>query len=203
MLKVPTTSTKLAKLLVAPSKIATSLNWRKSNGAILSLDIHKDRIGIAIAGHPTIETSAQTLEAIPICFEGGKLPQHTTLQIEDIIAEYNILGIIVSWPVQKDTGHMGAACGRTIRILEDLLENSNVNRPFCLWDSEHPQLSGKDKWGRCADYNRISNKETHLASIEQYQQDENVVAAMVWDDFVKTHWPTIHGQKEAYISCKS
>ena len=32
------------------------------------------------------------------------------------------------------------------------------------------------------------------------QEDEAVVAAEVWDDFVKVHWPTIYEQKQVYTA---
>jgi RNase H-fold protein (predicted Holliday junction resolvase) len=194
-------SSKLAKLLVAPAKIASSLNWKKFNGAILSLDIHKDRIGMAIASHPTMEDGgAEALEPIHYHFQGGKLPESAKDKLEDIVRqENNICGVVVSWPLQKDTGHMGAACGRTIHVVEELLEDTNVfsaNRPLCFWDSEHPRQSDEDQWGRCAEYNRTSSKHEHLASLEQYNQDENVAATEVWNDFVRIHWPEVfHSQQ--------
>jgi RNase H-fold protein (predicted Holliday junction resolvase) len=198
------TINKLAKLLVAPSKIAASLNWKKFNGAVLSLDIHKDRIGMAIASHPTMDDGAEALEPIYYHFQGGKLPDSAKDKLEDVVRqEQNICGIVVSWPLQKDTGHMGASCGRTMHVVEELLEETNVfapNRPLCFWDSEHPKQSDEDQWGRCKEYNRISSKHEHLASAEQYNQDENVAATEVWNDFVRVHWPAVHQTREVYTS---
>jgi len=186
-------TSKLAKLLVPPSKIAASLNWKKFNGAVLSLDIHKDRIGMAIASHPTMDDGAEALEPIYYHFQGGKLPEHTKDKLEQIVRnEKNICGVVVSWPLQKDTGHMGASCGRTMHVVEELLEDTNVfapNRPLCFWDSEHTKPSDEDQWGRNPEYNRTSSKHEHLASVEQYNQDENVAAVEVWSDFVRVHFP--------------
>ena len=199
-----TTSQKLAKLLVAPSKIASSLNWKKYSGAVLSLDIHKDRIGMAIASHPTRmdNCGAETLEPIYYHFQNGKLPDNAKDRLEQIVQQQhkNICGIVVSWPLQKDTGHMGAPCGRTIHIVEELLEETNViapHRPICFWDSQHLHASeDDDEWGRFPECNRISNKQEHLASVEQYRQDEDIVASQVWNDFVRVHWPTIYQQQK-------
>lgn len=199
------TSNKLTKLLVTPSNIVSKLNWKKLNGAVLSLDIHKDRIGVAIASHPTVDDDAVALEPIHYHFEGGKLPESAKRQLEEIVEHHaaNICGVVVSWPLQKDTGHMGASCGRTIHVVEELLEDSKVftlNRPLCLWDSEHATPSDPDRWGRCAEYNRTSSKHEHLASVEQYNQDENVAATQVLNDFVRVHWPTIYKQQRLYSS---
>lgn len=183
----------LARKLVAPSKIATTLNWKKLGGAVLSLDVHKDRIGMALASHPAQHEPSTTLDPIRFHFKGGKLPEEAMRHIESVVAENNVCGVVVSWPVQKDTGRRGAACGRTLRVLEDLIENTTVfaaNRNLCLWDSTHVQISDEDEWGRCAEYNRTSNKTIYQASKEQYIQDENDVAEQVWDDFAKTHWPS-------------
>ncbi len=198
------TGYKLAKLLVAPAKIASKLDWQKFNGAVLSLDIHKDRIGMVIGSHPTMEEKTVAFEPIHYQLHGGKLPQAVKQRLEEIVRQRNnICGVVVSWPLQKDTGHMGAPCGRTLHILEELLEETNVfapNRPLCLWDSEHPASCAEDRWGRCADFSRTSTKHTHLASVEQYNQDENVVATQVWKDFVRIHWPTMYHQRETHSS---
>lgn len=196
------TGNKLTKLLVPPAKIASKLDWQKFNGAVLSLDIHKDRIGMVIGSHPTIDENTVVLEPIRFHLHGGKLPENAKQRLEEVIRQRkNICGVVVSWPLQRDTGHMGAPCGRTLHILEELLEETNVfapNRPLCLWDSEHPTSCMEDRWGRCAEFARTSSKHTHLASVEQYNQDENVVAAQVWNDFVRVHWPTIHQQRGNY-----
>jgi len=196
---------KLAKLLVAPSKIVSKLNWKKANGAVLSLDIHKDKIGMAIASHPTMDDEAVALEPIYYHFEAGKLPETTKQRLEDVVEQHenDICGIVVSWSLQKDTGHMGASCGRTIHVIEELLEETNVftpDRPLCFWDSEHPHPSEEDEWGRCALYTRTSSKHEHLASVEQYNQDQNVDATEVWNDFVRVHWPTVYHQQKLHSS---
>jgi len=81
-----------------------------------------------------------------------------------------VCGVVVNWPLQSETGRMGAACGRVIFALEQLWERSNesiaasassaddasldannnnrnlqergglLSRPFCLWDAGHIDL---------------------------------------------------------------
>lgn len=235
----------LIKLLVSPSKIARTLNWKKgADASVLSLDIHKDRIGLAIAQHPSFQQKAKTLEPIQLQVEkdkGWSIPDSGKERFRQIVSDHQICGIVVSWPLQQDTGRMGAACGRVFHTLEDLIqiddednattddtetsssssspssssslatmspksslsrreidndEVFNKNRPICLWDGVHPQQEQQDEFGRCSAYSRTSNKTVHVASKEQYHQDENVVAAEVWADFVKTHWPTIYQQHQ-------
>jgi hypothetical protein len=86
---------------------------------------------------------------------------------------------------------------RVIHTLEDLAKYSASSKiqkvlPVCLWDGVHPQQEPEDEWGRCSAYSRPSEKHFHRASVEQYNQDETIVAAQVWNDFVQTHWPTIY-----------
>ena len=42
-------------------------------------------------------------------------------QLDHVVKEYNVCGVLVSWPVQRDTGKVGAACGRVLYTLEDLI----------------------------------------------------------------------------------
>lgn len=187
-------SRKLIQRLVSPAKLASTLDWKRIGGTVLSLDIHKDRIGMALSSHPSIEENPEILDSIHFKFHDGKLPEQTKRRLESIADENDVCGIVVAWPLQKDTGHMGAGCGRTLHVLEELAEETNMlqnKRPFCLWDSAHIQPSCEDSWGRCTEYTRTSNKDTHIASLEQYAQDETVAAANVWDDFVQSHWPNV------------
>jgi hypothetical protein len=39
-----------------------------------------------------------------------------------------VCGVVVNWPLQRDTGRMGAACGRVIFALEQLWERSNETK---------------------------------------------------------------------------
>ena len=186
------TSRKLLQSLISPAKFASKLDWKRLGCRVLSLDIHKNRIGLALSTHPSLSEEPQTLETLRFQFKSGKLPNETKQHLERIANENDVCGIVVSWPVQKDTGHLGAGCGRTLHVLEELAEDTSVindERPLCFWDSEHSKPCARDSWGRCPDYSRTSDKNTHLASIEQYGQDDNVMAANVWGDFAHMHWP--------------
>lgn len=226
-------SKKLMKVLTTPSKIANSLDWRKSTGGtVCVLDIHSNRIGVTVSQHPSMEenssmndkyndiatTTAATSYSIPITTSKGgrgKIADSSRKHLSDIVKEHNVCGFVVSWPLQQDTGLMGASCGRTLFVIEELLSPSPTkiqkeqqksqrhrptifthNRPLCLWDGVgniHPK---PDVFGRSPVYARTSNKKEHRASKEQYHQDESIVAVNVWKSFVQTNWPEIFCPQE-------
>lgn len=186
------------KVLTTPSKIASALDWKKLNGSVLSLDIHKDRIGLAVASHPSFGGKAVSLDDIPLA-KRGRVTKECKERLATLAKDYRVCGVVVSWPVQPDTGRMGASCGRVLHTLDDLLADSSLctsSRPLCLWDGEHSMPEPEDQWGRCTAYSRTSSKTEHRASIEQYNTDENIVAANVWEDFCRSHWPELAAKKE-------
>jgi hypothetical protein len=187
------------KVLTTPAKIAGSLDWRKASGSVLSLNIHKDRIGLAVASHPSFGEGSTSLEHISL-ERKGRISDTCKQQLLDIVNTNKVCGLIVSWPLQ-DSGKMGAACGRVLFTLENILQNSNIitkKRPFCLWDGNHRQLDLADGFGRSIAYSRTppSNKQIHKASEEQYSQDERIIASQVWDDFFRAHWPDAYRQQQ-------
>ena len=188
-------SAKLLKVLTKPAKISSALDWTKVTGSILSMDIHRDRIGLAIASHPSFGESVK-VETISIPNRRGIIDSTAKAKLIEVIKENRVCGIVVSWPLQQDTKRLGAACARVLNTLEALLEDSSsstaatLNRPLCLWDVNHTLPEVEDEWGRCASYGgSTTNKSLHLASQEQYFQDENIVALRVWNDFMNAHWP--------------
>merc|ERR1712196_377648 len=129
----------------------------------------------------------------------------------ELVKEHNVCGFVVSWPIQKDTGIMGAACGRTLFAIEELLSSPEQQqqqrannpiftpgRPVCFWNNEEQQQLHKvDSFGRSPVYARTSDKQVHIASKEQYNaQDESTVSVNVWDDFVRTNWPGIYQEQQ-------
>mmetsp|Transcript_6086 Transcript_6086/g.14228 ORF Transcript_6086/g.14228 Transcript_6086/m.14228 type:complete len:288 (+) Transcript_6086:172-1035(+) len=49
------------------------------------------------------------------------VPREDKLRLSGLVREHNVCGFVVSWPIQQDTGLMGASCGRTLWTLEQLL----------------------------------------------------------------------------------
>lgn len=53
------THVQLSKYLVNPAKVASILDWNKAKCTIMSLDIRKNKIGIALARHPRYQAHLQ------------------------------------------------------------------------------------------------------------------------------------------------
>lgn len=232
-----TGSKQLMKVLATPSKVANALDWRRfTGGAIATLDVHSDRIGVRISEHPKpamhhLASSSQHSKkrrapvsrslSLPLATKGtSKIPESTRRQLSELVHHHKVCGFIVAWPLQTDTGAMGAACGRTLFCLEELLRGDETphlardgrrpvfapSRPLCLWDgSEGKELRSatttEDAFGRSPVYARTSDKKKHVASKEQYHQNESLTASTVWDNFAKAHWP--EGENEQVLSTPS
>lgn len=217
-------SKQLLKILASPSKVATALDWKKSIGAsIATMDVHADRIGVTISRHPSTTASepsdaTTTSYSLPVEPKGlRKIPDSSRRQFSDLVRDHNVCGFVVSWPIQRDTGIMGAACGRTLFTIEELLSSPELQqqeqqqqqeqsmsqrpvfnpiRPVCFWDGVHTEQHEADVFGRSPVYARASDKKVHRASKEQYHQDESIVAVKVWEDFVRANWPKIYRQQQ-------
>ena len=185
----------LTKLLASPSKVAQSLDWRKVSGSVLSMNITRDRINLAVAQHPSMEDPIQTLPSIPIKTEivsnQRVLSPAVANELKSLLDNWRVCGLVVNWPVQKE-GWCGAPCGRVLFTLDQLAANDVLNpqRPLCLWDDEHTP-STEDEWGRTPIYAQPSDKTLHRASEEQYQAP-NKALADIWNDFCRAHWPELY-----------
>lgn len=210
---------RLMNQLSNPAKVASTLDWKRFSGStLLSLNIHKNRIGIAVASHPSYGAKCHELEPLHFADDHITIDKKCLERFQKIIEEYKVCGIVVSWPLQHETGRMGAACGRVLYALEEIIDKSSntensmlsASRPLCLWDSGHiipkqkanPRLS-VDSFGRCAQYGNISTKNEYHASKEQYHEDELTVVQQVWNDFCREHWPEIYAQPSKFESISS
>jgi hypothetical protein len=200
------TSKNLLQVLTTPSKLASRLDWRKVHGGtILSLNIHKDSIDLALSSHPTYGEGPFALESIPLARK-SKLSDASKSALSKIVEQHKVCGFVVSWPLQNDSQRMGAACGRVLHTLEQLLPNQekdsilSTSRPCVLWNdsSQAHKMEASDVFGRLAAYSKVpsSDKTIHIASIEQYNADEGTVATKVWNDFMRVHWPDLHQEQE-------
>jgi hypothetical protein len=190
-------ATSITKLLTSPAKVAHALDWKKSAGSVLSMTISADRIHLAVASHPSSDTtSPQSLPSIPLktnVLHGKKklIPQ-VSEELAHIIKDWSVCGLVVSWPVQKE-GWCGAPCGKVLFTLDLLVNSKALNRPVCLWDQEHHDAF-EDEWGRSQIYSKPSNKTIHKASEEQYKAPV-LLATNVWNDFCAAHWPDLVQEK--------
>lgn len=137
--------TKLSRYLVTPSRVATLMDWKATlgTGAVMALDISRDRIGVAVASHPSSSGSgAATARALdPILLPGKRsastssaaaapsataTASHPLSRLEEVAAREQVCGVIVRWPLQ-DGGRMGAQCGRILYQLDDFVAASSAN----------------------------------------------------------------------------
>eukprot|EP00561_Arcocellulus_cornucervis_P007517 CAMPEP_0185809418 /NCGR_PEP_ID=MMETSP1322-20130828/6190_1 /TAXON_ID=265543 /ORGANISM="Minutocellus polymorphus, Strain RCC2270" /LENGTH=295 /DNA_ID=CAMNT_0028505687 /DNA_START=193 /DNA_END=1080 /DNA_ORIENTATION=+ len=162
--------TKLSRYLVTPGRVASLMDWKATlgTGAVMALDINRDRIGVAVAPHPSGVSSgagvatARTLD--PILLPGKRAAgtssaSHPLSRLEEVAAREQVCGVIVRWPLQ-DGGRMGAHCGRILYQLDDFVASSSSsesssnsskkrttsligkNRPFALYD-DRPLTRGQ------------------------------------------------------------
>ena len=153
----------------------------------------KSTIDLAAASHPDVEGNPiQPLPSIPIQVETKKnqkmLKKEVVAELCDVVTEFKSLGLLVSWPVQRE-GWCGASCGKVLRILDQVLSEGTMSREnvICLWNGRH-WTSDEDEWGRVSVYSVPTNKTVHVASKEQYDED-GMVATAVAQDFLEHHWP--------------
>lgn len=183
----------LPKLLMSPSKLAHAIDWHQLAGSVLTLNILRDRIELAVAPHPShMDESIQTLPSIPIKTSTVNnqrvLSPSLAHELKSLIDSWQVCGLVVNWPVQRD-GWCGAPCGRVLFTLDQLARD--IDRPICLWDQEHTHVD-EDEWGRNPVYARATaDKEVHVASKEQYKAP-NVALTDMWNDFCRSHWPELY-----------
>ncbi|KAG7337435.1 hypothetical protein IV203_034505 [Nitzschia inconspicua] len=201
-------------------------NHQYHNRIVLSLDIRRDHIGMALVSPPTVVTSTYYLSRkqqqqqqksprLPLLLpmisiphrriisennddeqqplHAGASPSSSLQSIHDIVKQHNVCGFVVSWPLERDTGKMGAKCGRVWYTLEALqrMETASTStssssptsstvqsslfscqRPICLWDPHRTVEEAKrlDEWGRSWEFTRTSTANEYRASIERYYQ---------------------------------
>ena len=163
--------TKLSRYLVTPSRVASLMDWKATlgTGAVMALDINRDRIGVAVASHPNSSSGVATARTLdPILLPRKRSastsaaaaatstaqashPHHDLLShLEEVAAREQVCGVIVRWPLQ-DGGRMGAQCGRILYQLDNFVAADGAgkkrsligkNRPFALYD-DRPLTRGQ------------------------------------------------------------
>lgn len=194
------------KFLADPSKLASKFDWSKASGSVMALDVGANKIGLAIASHPSYGESPLPLEPMMIKLEtrqGNRraLAESVVEDLQKIVQNYNVCGFVVSWPLQKE-GRCGAPCGKVLHTLDSLVAESNIvnsKRPFCLWDDHH-YMPREDAWGRTPQYGVTTTKTIHKASEEQYvRQCSSTIAVEVWNDYCSKQWPALYQAEEDEI----
>mmetsp|Transcript_16737 Transcript_16737/g.36565 ORF Transcript_16737/g.36565 Transcript_16737/m.36565 type:complete len:259 (+) Transcript_16737:114-890(+) len=202
MTLTPVKNVKLPKNLVAPSKIAKFLDWKKHSEALLSIHIGRQSIDLAVTNHPESRSRSSCIRpvpAIPLEYEivnnQKLLAPRVVKELFHVMDKFRICGLLVSWPVQQD-GWCGAGCGKVLHNLEQIVavnegSPSLSSFPICLWNGHH-WVSSEDEWGRLAHYGvpPQEGKTKHVASQEQYTND-GMLAADIASDFIRYHWPSL------------
>ena len=208
----PTSSSRLHQVLTTPSTVASALDWKKlhHDGTVLTLTIHSNRISAAIASHPALTSTTRALPDIPMG-RRATVTDETKERLHEYLKDHRMCGVVVAWPIQTDTGRMGAACGRVLHTLDQLLLDTTApslssssllqQRPICLWDAgDHSHTPPPpDEWGRTSAFvgktttttTTTTTTRIHRASLEQYHTDEALTPLQVWDHFCQAHWPEL------------
>ena len=197
-------ATKLSSALVAPSKVANMLDWRKTVGAVMALDISTDRIGLAVAEHPEHICESVPLNTLSLCQGRGQASPKTVTkdiisELEGAVRQHRICAFVVKWPVNE--GRMGEECGKVLQVLDSVIDQSNSvvtrKRPFTLWCNDANASTEScpiDEWGRSTDFARAPEYfdgmrySSKSATRRESSADASVVAATVLDEWVKSHW---------------
>ncbi|KAL3784628.1 hypothetical protein ACHAW5_003429 [Stephanodiscus triporus] len=199
-------ASKLSSALVAPSKVANLLDWRKSVGSVMSLEITKKSIGIAVSVHP--EHICESIALRPILLREGRgaseakrspITKEIILELEAEVRRHRVCAFVVNWPVHE--GRMGEQCGKVLSVLDSVIDQSNSvitrKRPFTLWtDSARASYDSAppDEWGRCInfaktpEYYRGMNYSSKEVVVQESSASSSAVAANVLDEWVKNYW---------------
>jgi hypothetical protein len=191
----------VTSLLTSPSKVVHALDWRKSSGALLSLRVGRDRIDLAVASHPFFDEPTLPLPSVPVetrTLNNIKvLKESVGQQLKAIAENFNVCGVVVSWPVQKE-GWCGAPCGRTLHALDQVSEIFDNSPPICLYDPQH-HIPDDDAWGRSKIYSQPAKETMYVAPEEDdsHSSDSTNMAVQVLNDFYREYWPEFYHQTNA------
>ena len=87
--------------------------------------------------------NCRVLDSIPLVSRKRVVSPEDKRRLSGLVREHNISGFVVSWPVQQDTGLMGASCGRTLWTLEQLLlqeDDANLDDD----DDDEDEINSRD-----------------------------------------------------------
>eukprot|EP00978_Attheya_sp_CCMP212_P038411 scaffold190230_cov32-Attheya_sp.AAC.1 len=196
-------ASKLSKTIVTPSKVASILDWNKIGGAIMSLDINSERIGVAIAEHPNRNNAIYELN--PIQTSSKKqvdLASKVIEELETIVKNHKVCAFVINWPLQPE-GRMGKSCGKVLHTLDSIANHStkvlSASRPFTLLDDRIVNHIVKtddlppDYWGRSPVFSRVPSppRDDVLVSSERPRHPtscDSTVAAELLKNFIDVNF---------------
>lgn len=185
-------------LLKQPKKIASLLAWNKNKSLMAINTSSRDTIDIAIAECP----SSFNENPFQISISKQHKDQDIFEELQGICDDHNVGASLVYWPISLNS-RMGASCGKTIFILDQMAKSSNVissSRPFALVNySREPDFRDvEDNFGRCINYGTIRHNDTSSMTYksndalsrqcELDEREENCPDTIL-REFIKEHWP--------------
>lgn len=193
-------ATKLSSALVSPSKVAGILDWRRSIGVVMGLNITRDRIGIAVAEHPENFAETIAIKSLSISGKNRDLSHDAVAELEGLVRQHQVCAFVVNWPLNE--GRTGEKCGKTLQVLDSLIDQSSSlitrKRPFTLWSSDTSTNSTDsffvDNWGRSADFARAPMYSEGMSYssknvfIDLNKSEPASKAADVLQDWIKANW---------------
>ena len=190
-------ATKLSKALVSPSKVAGILDWRRSVGVVMGLDITKDRMGIAVAKHPENFADIAPIKSLSLPRKRDDLSRDAVAELEALVRQNHVCGFVVNWPLNE--GRTGEQCGKTLQVLDSLIDQSNslitTKRPFTLWGTLPASTSFTvDEWGRSVDFARAPmyfegmSYSSKSVLVDGSHSNPECAAADVLQDWIKSNW---------------
>ena len=151
----------------------------------MGLDITDERIGVAIARHPSPSNHVVAIEPIPYVTNNKRAYYSTrrhddnervAAALEQLVKKHKISGFVIGWPLQPD-GRPGGPCGKVLHLLDYLAGDPGPtilykHRPFALWDLRnlpfnavedqlvrcHINECDVDKWGRAKVFSRTPSQ---------------------------------------------
>uniref|UniRef100_A0A6U0IGH0 Holliday junction resolvase n=1 Tax=Minutocellus polymorphus TaxID=265543 RepID=A0A6U0IGH0_9STRA len=177
-------ATKLTQCVVPPNRLASIISWGPSASTVMGLDITDERIGVAIARHPSPNNRVTAIEPIPYVTNDKRAYYNTrryddnervAMTLDQLAKKHKISGFVVGWPLQPD-GRPGGPCGKVLHLLDYLAEHPSPilykHRPFALWDLRdipfnavedhlvrcHNHECDVDKWGRAKVFSRTPSQ---------------------------------------------
>ena len=96
------------------------------HSTVMGLDITDERIGVAIARHPSPNNRVAAIEPIPYVTNNKRAYYNTrrhddnervAAALEQLVKKHKISGFVVGWPLQPD-GRPGGPCGKVLHLLD-------------------------------------------------------------------------------------
>eukprot|EP00594_Rhizosolenia_setigera_P016077 CAMPEP_0178975360 /NCGR_PEP_ID=MMETSP0789-20121207/23090_1 /TAXON_ID=3005 /ORGANISM="Rhizosolenia setigera, Strain CCMP 1694" /LENGTH=265 /DNA_ID=CAMNT_0020664039 /DNA_START=193 /DNA_END=990 /DNA_ORIENTATION=+ len=212
-------ATQLAKCIASPQRVSSVLDWKRGACSIMSLDIKKNGVGMAITGTAHGENIIYPLQPISIKRDSSQskvaskkkhymeFKKNLAKKLEQTCRDNEVGAFIVNWPMKIDS-RFGKECGQVLHTLDHLVGCPNsvihVNRPFTLWDNTevHNSLL-PDKWGRSELFSRPPSVSRKKYVFKAFSDDESQVdssgAAHTLRDFLDYRYQSGNGEKYHYV----